>query len=242
MVRGYSRMTAVRLDVTIREPKEGCIRENSRSIRGNPRPGFGVRRRCQTAHVPNGARPERRAGDRVWGTLSATRSHTDCVPKNLGRGFSRMVRGCSRMTAVRVDATIREPKEEVYSRKSAFDPRKSASWVFGCLINRDLGVSHLIRRRDGLRIPARNTLETLLDDTASIFEAESSDLLLGPRRSPRIAEDCSETVRAPLTSSRSEGSLNCCCSPPRVLPLSPNPCPPNKHRPASSAARRVRQR
>jgi len=34
-----------------------------------------------------------------------------------------MVRGFSRIAAVRVDANNRYPKEEVYSRKSAFDPR-----------------------------------------------------------------------------------------------------------------------
>jgi len=41
------------------------------------------------------------------------------VPKNLGRGCSRMVRGFSRIATVRVDAHIRDPKELVYPRKSA---------------------------------------------------------------------------------------------------------------------------
>jgi len=38
-----------------------------------------------------------------------------------------MVRGFSRIAAVRLEANSRDPKEEVYSRKSAFDPRESAS-------------------------------------------------------------------------------------------------------------------
>jgi len=49
------------------------------------------------------------------------------VPKNLGRGFPRMVRGFSRIAIWSVEANTRGPNEEVYPRKFAFDPRKSAS-------------------------------------------------------------------------------------------------------------------
>jgi len=40
-----------------------------------------------------------------------------------------MVRGFSRMTVVRVDATTRDPKAEGYPRTFAFDPRESASML-----------------------------------------------------------------------------------------------------------------
>jgi len=42
MVRGFSRIAAVRLDANTGDPKKRCIRGNSRSIRENPRPGFRV--------------------------------------------------------------------------------------------------------------------------------------------------------------------------------------------------------
>jgi len=40
-----------------------------------------------------------------------------------------MVRGFSRMTVERVEASTRDHSEELYSRKFALDPRESASWL-----------------------------------------------------------------------------------------------------------------